>query len=93
MMHPKTLKHAVDLCGYLGVGFSKWEIHRAIEGNDLLMAGFSRLLLLPDPKPLPGLYQVEEAWDYYLRNWRPGKPHKDSWGNIWAMVQALYPED
>ena len=32
-----------------------------------------------DPAPLPRLGHQQTAWDYYLRNWRPGKPHPEFW--------------
>ena len=40
----------------------------------------------PDPAPLPKPHagQEEAAWECYLRNWRPGKPHRKSWGPFWA---------
>jgi hypothetical protein len=33
---------------------------------------------------------VDAAWDYYLRNWRPGKPHPERWSvNHGAACEAL----
>ncbi len=39
---------------------------------------FARLLLWTDAKPLPAIGDEQGAWDYYLRNWRPGKPTRTS---------------
>jgi hypothetical protein len=53
-----------------------------------LAAVFARLLLYTDPKALPDATPENEgaAWDYYIRNWRPGKPHRESWGKFWAAA-------
>lgn len=37
-----------------------------------LAAGLARLLLYTDPARLPELGKESEAWDLYLRTWRPG---------------------
>ena len=47
-------------------------------------AGFARLLLWTDPRPLPAIGDVKAAWQYYLRNWRPGKPHEKTWAPLYA---------
>lgn len=52
----------------------------ALAYNDTLSASFCRLLLWTDPKPLPKLTDRPEVWwDLYLRVWRPGKPHRETW--------------
>ena len=59
------------------------EVYAALEHNDILAVTFARLLLWRDPKKLPEQDESEVAWNYYLRNWRPGKPHEDKWeGNF-----------
>jgi hypothetical protein len=48
--------------------------------HDDLATVFARLLLYTDPHPLPALNCAPDlAWDYYFRNWRPGKPHRHTW--------------
>jgi hypothetical protein len=45
--------------------------------HDALATVFARLLLYTDPHPLPALNCAPDlAWDYYFRNWRPGRPHR-----------------
>jgi len=39
----------------------------------------ARLLLWQDKAALPAIGAKEHAWDYYLRNWRPGMPHRSAW--------------
>ena len=52
----------------------------AIEHNDVLACAYARLLLWTDRAPLPALDASPEiAWQYYLRCWRPGRPHRASW--------------
>jgi hypothetical protein len=52
----------------------------ADEDYDALATVFARLLLYTDPHPLPALNcDPSLAWDYYFRNWRPGKPHRETW--------------
>jgi hypothetical protein len=59
-----------------------WE---ALEYDDILACMFARLLLWTDSKPLPGdkPEMQDKAWDYYYRNWRPGKPHPEVWPGNW----------
>jgi hypothetical protein len=78
--HPATRQHAEWVCKARGVRFDRRVVHRRLEKDDILAAAFARLLLLSDPRPLPSLTAShEEAWAYYIRNWRPGKPHRHTW--------------
>lgn len=51
----------------------------ATEKGDNLAASFARLLLWTDPHAIPPPDDEDGTWDYYVRNWRPGKPHQDGW--------------
>lgn len=72
-----TNEHARSLCKLHDVRPVSYAVHEALAGNDVLAAGFARLLLWTDPRALPAA--ADAAWDYYLRNWRPGKPHPQTW--------------
>jgi hypothetical protein len=50
-----------------------------LEFNDYLAVAFARLLLWTDLAPIPAIYDYEETWECYMRVWRPGKPHPDTW--------------
>lgn len=64
-------------------------IHAALENDDVLAAGFARLLLWTDPRPLPALDAPhEDAWLCYIRNWRPGKPHRETWDEYHTQARA-----
>jgi len=80
MTHAATKDLARKLCDGHGVAWDSRAIHHALENADVLAAGFARLLLWADAKPLPGPgASHDEAWDCYIRGWRPGKPHRSSW--------------
>lgn len=63
----------------------------ALEHIDALAAIFARLLLWTDPRPLPAAATASEgeAYAYYERNWRPGKPHPEAWPARWAAALGM----
>lgn len=85
-----TSAFASAICNALGVFISLNPIYDALAENDVLAAAFARLLLWTDPAPLPEVGRATEAWDYYRRNWRPGRPHFALWpGNYQRAREAL----
>jgi hypothetical protein len=89
--HRASRDHAVALCSMLSYSPLPDVVHPAIAHNDVLNFGFARLLLWTDPRPLPQEQETEESWNYYLRNWRPGKPHRHTWDSFyneaWSVVK------
>lgn len=77
MNHPASQSHAKKVCAERGVPFAQMSIWTALESDDILACAFARLLLLTDPKPLPAIDDAEGAWEYYVRNWRPGAVKRD----------------
>jgi hypothetical protein len=67
-----TAELAKRLCALRGVPALSSSVYDALGHDDVLAAGFARLLLLSDPAPLPEPNDTEGAWRCYLRNWRPG---------------------
>lgn len=61
-----------QVCRLLGISHDPRAIWLAMETSDALAACASRLLLFTDPRPLPSMEDVEGAFQYYVRNWRPG---------------------
>jgi hypothetical protein len=51
-------------------------------------ATMARLLLFTDAEPLPRLGDADGSWNYYLRNWRPGKPHPKTWRALYDAATA-----
>lgn len=89
MTHRATKDLAEAVCKARGVPFDSSLIHARLEFDDILAAAFARLLLWADPKPLPGVdASVDSAWECYLRNWRPGRPHRETWDEFHAQARA-----
>ena len=74
------------MCRKRGVPVTQSDLWRAIEQDDVLAASAARLLLFTDPKRLPALGDKDAAWDLYIRVWRPGKPHRQSWDVCYAAA-------
>lgn len=72
--------------GVVPAPFHLWE---ALCDDDVLACKAARLLLYADPQPLPAIGSVEQAWNYYVRNWRPGKPHKKTWAQHYATAMEV----
>lgn len=91
LMHPASTRHADAVCAALLYDTHQPDdVHRAMEHNDVLACALARLLLWTDPHPLPPIGEYDWAWDYYLRTWRPGKPHRERWANNYHRARAAY---
>lgn len=89
-LHESTNRHAKTLCAARGIPASPSNIWETIQTDDVLAAGIARLLLWTDPKRLPAVGKESEAWSLYLRTWRPGKPHPETWPALYAdAVRAV----
>lgn len=86
LTHDSTFAHARSLCEARGVQIAPAPIWNAMEADDILAAGFARLLLWSDPKPLPE--DAGGGWNLYLRTWRPGKPHPETWPKYFEMAKV-----
>lgn len=84
LRHPASADHAQLACLVRHVKPESRAVWVALEHDDILAACFARLLLWTDPKPLPT--EQGEGWSYYVRNWRPGKPHPDRWPANWQKA-------
>lgn len=83
LVHPASTRFAMAACLFRGIPSDRDEVYRAIVNDDVLACTFARLLLYTDPMRLPMVGDVEGAWAYYVRNWRPGKPHRASWDEMY----------
>ena len=63
------------------------QVWECLEYDDTLACIFARLLLWTDPDRLIPVSKDKDharaSWEYYLRCWRPGKPHPETWENFW----------
>lgn len=86
----KTPKQMKAVCDYWDVPPTLNDIFEAMAWHDPLACTMARLLVWQDPRPLPALGDKKGAWDYYLRNWRPGMPHPEAWeGNYNRAFEAM----
>lgn len=88
MNHHSSKADARRICDHYGIPYNSRDVYAAIETNDELAAAFARLLLWTDPKPIPT--DADVAWEYYIRTWRPGKPHPSRWSAAWLKAQKLW---
>lgn len=86
LRHNVSADKAREVCHALGYRPEADTVYTAMEHNDILACAFARLLLYTDPSPLPR--GEAEAWNYYRRNWRPGKPHEKRWPANWKRATA-----
>lgn len=88
MTHAATADHARIVCDARGVEFKAMPVWSKLAEDDLLACAFARLLLFTDPRPLPKLGDENGAWAYYVANWRPGKPHRQTWAKLYGEALA-----
>jgi hypothetical protein len=92
LRHEATREPAETLCELLDVPPLPGPVHAAMEYQDVLMAGFARLLLWTYPERLPRADEPRKGWSQYLQTWRPGRPHEHTWqaqwDTAWTVVHA-----
>lgn len=89
-LHRATHEKLRLFCRERDVNFDPRAIWGQLEHDDILAAGVARLLLWTDSEALPEVGDKSGMWEYYLRNWRPGKPHPDRWDRSYASgIKAL----
>lgn len=88
-LHPASRPWLQHACERAGVEFEPRAIWLALEHNDALAFAVARCLLLTDPRPLPDIGAVWPSWEYYNRNWRPGKPHPEVWATNYARARRI----
>lgn len=87
--HDASRYWANRVCIIRGVAFNSQAVWDRMQQDDVLGAAFSRLLLFTDPWKLPRVDDVTEAWDLYMRVWRPGKPHRATWDEFHAQAREI----
>lgn len=69
------------------------ECYVAISHNDVLATCFARLLLWSVPGALPRQNEPSKGWAQYLKGWRPGKPHPQTWDANFAEAWRTVTEE
>src|ERR1044072_5473692 len=78
MRHPETQERVKHLCNSLCIHCDEGSLFEAIAWNDHFATAMARLLLWTDAAALPRFGEEQTTWNYYLRNWRPGRPRPES---------------
>lgn len=89
LSHPSTKLHALAVCNAVDIHAREDDVYQSLEHDDVLAAAFARLLLFSDAQPLSELGDAEGAWAYYLRTWRPGRPHRHTWDDLYAKALEM----
>jgi len=91
LTHRNTKAKAEALCRKYVGSLNEYAVWNALEYEDGLACCLARLLLWSDPKTLPDVTSanMETAWNYYLRNWRPGSPKPATWTGHWNGAVSL----
>jgi len=89
LTHPSSKDKIKTVCDALLISCDVNTVYEAVAWNGFLATAMARLLLYTDAAPLPKVGNVQGAWDYYLRNWRPGAPHPEVWPGKYTVSQGL----
>lgn len=81
--HYATKDYAKDVCLNLLIDNNEDTVYDAIIFNDPLACAMARLLLWTLPNQLPKIGDKDTAWDQYISAWKPGKPHRDTWDDLY----------
>lgn len=84
MHNPDTEAYARRVLDQIGIQWRSSAVWSSMLLRDDVGVAFARLLLWSDRHALPAVGDVEGAWKYYLRNWRPGKPVHLTWARLYA---------
>ncbi|NMK48065.1 hypothetical protein [Achromobacter sp. Bel] len=88
LAHPASRDAAQRICAACRVAPAAASVYPVLETDDVLACAFARLLLWTDAKRLPSVDDSSGAWSLYLRTWRPGKPHPQTWPALHAQATA-----
>lgn len=64
-------------------------LFEALAWHDPLAYAVARLGLFMDPHRLPMIADEDDAWDTYLRVWRPGSPSRARWATVYPQALAV----
>lgn len=84
LTHASTSSTAREVCSLCGVPPERMAVWERMQVDDVLGAAFARLLMWSDSGRLPT--SESEGWAMYLRTWRPGKPHPETWPQSYASA-------
>ena len=90
LRHPASRFWMSSACNARNVPAQPMNVWLALENDDVLAAAAARLLLFTDPAKLPAIGEQATSLRYYLRVWRPGKPHPETWPECYkTAIEAI----
>lgn len=89
LTRPSVAPIMAAVCTSLEINRGLTDVFEAIVYNDTLAYAVARLTLYLDPTALPAIGDEEGSWQYYLSNWRPGKPDRDRWAIVYPQATAV----
>jgi hypothetical protein len=81
-----TKQQLETVCKLIDIPYDEYSLYEACAWNDTLACAMARLLLWIHPARLPAIGDKEAAWQYYLRQWRPGTPHRQTWDGYYDQA-------
>jgi hypothetical protein len=87
MEHHASNDLAFGLCKVLNYSLEVEDVYQAVQHNDVLAAGFARLLLWRLAPPLPT--NAGLAWAQYIETWNPGRPRRSLWLENWKTADEF----
>lgn len=88
MQHPASRDYALAICSARHLVFDRYAVWQALAHDDILAAAFARLLLWTDVRALPDVDRADDAYQTYMRLWRPGKKRPQDWPANHALARA-----
>lgn len=88
LRHEASRLYVRSVCLMRAVAPTDRDLYMALGHDDMLACAIARLLLWTDADALPRIGDADGAWEYYLRVWRPGRPHPDTWADLYAAAVA-----
>lgn len=92
VMHSAWWPILASVCEQHSIPTDEDTIFEAIAWHDPLAYAVARLGLWMDPNPLPAIGDVLNAYNTYLRVWRPGKPSWMRWQTVYPAALAVVKE-
>jgi len=90
MRNATTGKWARSVCAALDIPSDENTVYEAMAWSDHLATSMARFNLWLAPGALPAVGREDDAYNYYVRQWAPGKPDKSRWHpNYEAAMQAV----
>lgn len=93
LTHPNSRHRLINILDKMSINTTQafellvTQIWNELEKDDIFACKVARLLLWTDPRRLPLINDYDRSYDYYIRNWRPGKPiNRRHWNDLYREL-------